>query len=87
MSTAPFTVADVKAILVDRIGLAEADIPDDAETAFTDLDLDSLAIVEVQLAIMQEYGLAISDADAGALQTFAGVIDFVNERLAAPEVA
>ena len=87
MSNAPFTVADVKAILVDRIGLAEADIPDDAGTAFTDLDLDSLAIVEVQLAIQQEYGFVISDADAGGLQTFAGVIDFVNERLATPKAA
>jgi acyl carrier protein len=87
MSTAPFTVADIRAILIDRIGLLDADIPDDRETAFTDLDLDSLAIVEVQLAVQQQYGFAISDADAGSLQTFAGLIDFVNERLAAPEVA
>ena len=55
-----FTLTDLKTILVDRIGIPEGDIPDDLATAFTDLGMDSLAIVEVQLAIQQEYGIKIT---------------------------
>ena len=46
-----FTHADLRQILIDRIGLTEADIPDDPDTAFADIGLDSLAVVEIQLAV------------------------------------
>jgi acyl carrier protein len=87
MSDPQFTHADLKRILVDRVGLPEAAVPDDLETAFIDLGLDSLAVVEVQLAVQQRYGFAIPDEDAGAIETFAQAIDYVNARLAAAEVA
>jgi minimal PKS acyl carrier protein len=87
MSDSQFTHADLKRILVDRVGLAEAGVPDDLETAFADLGLDSLAVVEVQLAVQQRYGFAIPDEDAGVIKTFAQAIDYVNGRLAAAEVA
>ncbi len=86
MSTPLFTHADVKRILVERIGLGEADVPDDGDVAFADLGLDSLAIVELQLAVQQIYGFTIPDEDAGAIRTTAEAIAYVNERLATPEV-
>jgi acyl carrier protein len=85
MSTAPFTHADLKRILVERIGLSEADVPDDGDVLFADLGLDSLAVVEIQLAVQQLYGFTIPDEDAGTIRSSAEAIDYVNGRLAAPE--
>lgn len=87
MFHAPFTLADLNEILVDRVGLTESEIPDDPNTAFADLGLDSLAVVEVQVAVRQTYGFVIPDEDARAMKTLANAIDYVNHRLATPEAA
>lgn len=85
MTETRFTHDDLRTILVDRIGLAPADIPDDPDTAFTELGLDSLAIVEVQLAVQQRFGFDMPDADAHLMVTMCEAVDYVNRRLAAPE--
>jgi acyl carrier protein len=85
MATQTFTFDDVKRILVDRVGMDEADIPDDPEATFDSMGLDSLAFVEIQLAMQQEYGFTISDEDAERIQTVGEAIDYVNERLAEQE--
>jgi acyl carrier protein len=82
MSIIVFSQEDLNRILVERIGLPEGDLPEDPDTAFTDLGLDSLAVVEVQRALEQTYGFEITDADAGSIQTVRDALDFVNGRLA-----
>jgi acyl carrier protein len=72
----------VKRILVDRVGVAEENISDDPDATFEDMGLDSLAFVEIQLAIQQEYGFTIPDEDADKLQTVGQGIEYVNQRLA-----
>ena len=79
---ATFTFDDVKRILVDRVGVAEENISDDPDATFEDMGLDSLAFVEIQLAIQQEYGFTIPDEDADKLQTVGQGIEYVNQRLA-----
>ena len=76
-----FTFDDLKRILVDRVGLAEENVVDDPEASFEDMGLDSLAFVEIQLAIQQDYGFTIPDEDAERLTTVGQGIDYVNERL------
>ncbi len=80
-----FTFEDVKRILVERVGLAEGDISDDPEATFESMGLDSLAFVEIQLAIQQEYGFTIPDEDADELTTLGAGMDYVNKRLAEKE--
>ena len=80
-----FTFEDVKRILVDRVGLKEENVVEDPNATFEDMGLDSLAFVEIQLAIQQEYGLAIPDEDAEKLLTVGSGIEYVNERLAEKE--
>jgi acyl carrier protein len=87
MPSRQFTHADLRQILIDRVGLAESDVPDEPQTAFADIGLDSLAVVEVQLAVQQRYGFTIPDEDASATQTFAEAVDYVNARLTEMEVA
>ncbi len=77
-----FTFDDLKRILVDRVGLAEAQVVDDPEAKFEDMGLDSLAFVEIQLAMQQEYGFTIPDEDAGDITTVGEAIEYVNRRLA-----
>lgn len=77
-----FGFEDLKNILVDRIGLPEEDVRDDPSTTFDDIGLDSLAFVEIQLAMEQEYGVSVADEDAEKIHTFGDAIDFVNRQLA-----
>ena len=77
-----FTFDDVKRILVERVGVAEENISDDPDATFEDMGLDSLAFVEIQLAIQQEYGFTIPDEDGEKIQTVGEGIDYVNTRLA-----
>jgi acyl carrier protein len=81
MATQTFTIEDAKRILVERVGMNEADVPDDPEATFDSMGLDSLAFVEIQLAMQQEYGFTIPDEDAESITTLGEAIDYVNRRL------
>jgi acyl carrier protein len=78
-----FTVDDLKAILVDRVGMNEGDVPSDPSTSFEDAGLDSLAILEIQLEVQQRYGFEISEDEAGSVKTLQDAVDLVNNKLAA----
>jgi acyl carrier protein len=80
-----FTFADLRRILVDRVGLDEENVVDDPEARFEDMGLDSLAFVEIQLAMQQEYGFEISDEDAEQIETIGAAIEYTNRRLAEKE--
>lgn len=88
MSTAEkFTFEDLRVILVDRVGLNEADVVDDPNAKFDDMGLDSLAFVEVQLAMQQEYGFEIPDEDASQITTVGEALEYVNRRIAEGEAS
>ena len=80
MAAREFTFEDAKGILVNRIGVPE-DTVNDPSQSFEDLGLDSLAFVEIQLAMQQEYGFTIPDEDASQIMTIGEGIDYVNRRL------
>jgi acyl carrier protein len=77
-----FGFEDLKRILVDRVGLNEDDVKDDPSTTFDEMGLDSLAFVEIQLAMEQEYGITVGDEDAESIHTVGEAIEFVNAQLA-----
>ena len=80
-----FTFEDLKRILVDRVGLDEEDVKDDPDMTFDDLGLDSLAFVEIQLAMEQDYGITVADEDADQIHTIGEAIDYTNRRLTEQE--
>jgi acyl carrier protein len=86
MTEAPFTHDDLKHILVERIGLSEAEVPEDLDTTFAELGLDSLAVVELQLSLQQDYRVSIPDEDADAIGTLREAIDYANHRLLSTQV-
>ena len=80
-----FGFEDLKRILVDRVGLDEEDVKDDPDMTFDDLGLDSLAFVEIQLAMEQDYGITVADEDADQIHTMGEAIDYTNRRLTEQE--
>ena len=81
MATKEFGFEDLKRILVDRIGIPEEDVKEDPSTTFEDMGLDSLAFVDIQLAMQQEYGFTIPEEDAEDIQTVGQAIEYVNRRI------
>ena len=81
MSTRTFSFEDLKRILVERIGLPEDDVKEDPDTTFEDMGLDSLAFVDIQLAMQQEYGFTIPEEDAESIENVGQAIDYVNRRI------
>ncbi len=81
MSSREFTFEDVKDILVNRVGVPEERVTDDPALSFEDMGLDSLAFVEIQLAMQQEYGFTIPDEDAEQISTIGEAIEYTNRRL------
>ena len=79
--TQQFTFDDLKQILVGRIGVDERVVVNDPNLAFEDIGLDSLAFVEIQLALQQQYGFNIPDEDAHQITTVGDAIDYTNRRL------
>jgi acyl carrier protein len=86
MSAVTFGLDELAHILVDRVGLPEDAIPQDTETTFAELGLDSLARVEVVLAIQQDHGIPVPDEAAQGFIRLQDPIDFVAGQVAAAEV-
>ena len=82
-----FGFADLKRILVERVGIAEDHISDDPSATFDEMGLDSLAFFELRTALEEEYGVEVRDEDAEHIMTIGEAIEYVNERLDEQELA
>jgi len=60
--------AKLKTIIVDQLGVEEAKISDEANFV-NDLGADSLDIVELVMAMEEEFDIEISDEDAEKIKT------------------
>ena len=67
-------------IIVEQLKVSPEEVT--PEASFTeDLGADSLDLVELIMAIEEEFGLEISDEDAEKIQTVQDVIDYVKEHI------
>ncbi len=70
----------VKAIIVEQLGVAEASV--EMEASFIDdLGADSLDIVELVMALEEEFDLEIPDADAEKVVTVGDVVEYIKENV------
>ena len=81
MTHKEFTFSDLKEILVNRIGIPESQVIDDPGMSFEDMGLDSLALIEIQLEVQQQYGFSIPDEDTHHITTIGQAIEYTNRRL------
>jgi acyl carrier protein len=84
MANDNFRFEDLRRILVERAGLSDDDVVDDPDVTFDEMGLDSLAFIEVQMAMQEEYGVRVPDEDASQISTVGQAIEYVNRRLAEP---
>lgn len=67
-------------IIVEQLGVSEEEVTTEASFV-DDLGADSLDLVELIMAMEEEFGLEISDEDAEKIQTVQDVINYINERI------
>jgi len=69
----------VKAIIVDQLGVEEDEVT--MEASFVDnLGADSLDIVELVMALEEEFDLEIPDEDAEKIRTVGEAIKYIQDR-------
>ena len=69
----------IKEILVEQLGVSEDEIT--AESSLTDdLGADSLDLVELVMAMEQEFDIEITDEDAEKLKTVGDAVNFLKEK-------
>ena len=68
----------VKEIIVEQLGVAETAITPDA-SFIDDLGADSLDIVELIMALEEEFDMEIPDADAEKIVTVNDVVEYIKE--------
>ncbi|BAU27564.1 acyl carrier protein [Aneurinibacillus soli] len=70
------TLERVKKIIVDRLGVDESEIKEEASFK-DDLGADSLDVVELVMELEDEFDLEISDEDAEKIATVGDVIKYI----------
>ena len=79
-------VKQVKAIIVDKLGVEESEVTESAN--FTnDLGADSLDTVELLMECERVFGIKIPDEETSTIATVKDAIDKVKEKLAGKEEA
>ena len=66
----------VKAVIVDQLNVDEDDVTEDA-SFIDDLGADSLDIVELVMALEEEFGISIPDEEAENIKTVGDAIAFI----------
>ena len=70
----------VKEIIVEQLGVAEDAVTEQA-AFIDDLGADSLDIVELIMALEEEFDLEIPDSDAEKVVTVGDVVDYLTDNV------
>ncbi|MCI9287807.1 MAG: acyl carrier protein [Clostridia bacterium] len=70
----------IKEIIVEQLGVAENTVTMEA-SFIDDLGADSLDIVELIMALEEEFDLEIPDADAEKIVSVSDVVDYIKENV------
>ena len=66
----------VKEIIVEQLGVSEGEVKPEAKFV-DDLGADSLDLVELVMALEEEYNMEISDEDAEKILTVGDAIEYI----------
>ncbi|HAV42987.1 TPA: acyl carrier protein [bacterium] len=70
----------IKQIIIDQLGVEESRVTLDVSFV-DDLGADSLDIVELVMALEEEFGLEISDEDAEKIITVGDAVNYISTRI------
>ena len=66
----------VKAVIVEQLNVEEDDVVEDASFV-DDLGADSLDIVELVMALEEEFGISIPDEEAENIKTVGDAVNYI----------
>ncbi len=70
----------VKKVTVEELGVKEEEVIETA--SFTeDLGADSLDVVELVMALEDEFGIDIPDEEVGEIKTVGNAVDYITKKL------
>lgn len=70
----------IKSIIVEQLGVTDTSVTMEA-SFIDDLGADSLDIVELVMAIEEEFDIEIPDSDAEKVVTVGDVVDYIKENV------
>lgn len=70
----------IRSIISEQLGISEDEITPDS-SFMEDLGADSLDIVEVIMAIEEEYGMEIPDAEVEGMDTVKALVEYVESNV------
>ena len=70
----------IKEIIVEQLGVAENSVTEEA-SFIDDLGADSLDIVELIMALEEEFDIEIPDTDAEKIFTVGYVVDYIKDNV------
>ena len=73
----------VKAVIVEQLNVEEDDVIEDASFV-DDLGADSLDIVELVMALEEEFGISIPDEEAESIKTVGDAVTYIDVQRLVP---
>lgn len=71
----------IRSIITEQLGLEEVEITSHM-SLMDDLDADSLDLVEVVMALEEQFDIEIPDEDAEGIETLGKAVAYIEKRLA-----
>ena len=69
----------VKSVVAEQLGVDEDSIT--MESSFNDdLEADSLDVVELMMALEDEFRIEISDEEAGKISTIGDIVEYIKDK-------
>ena len=76
------TFEKVKNIVVEQLGVDDADSITMETSMMKDLDADSLDAVEIIMALEDEFGISVPDEDAEGFQNIGDIVKYIEDKIA-----
>ncbi len=73
-------IETITQIIVDQLGVDKSAVVQEAKF-IDDLGADSLDIVELLMALEDQFGIEVPDEDAEGLQTVGGLMRYIEEHM------